>query len=215
MPNSPRIKFPLLTGGSDYPTPDDPADAKDINDGLLALEAEVGVKRVTSGTRPSAPYTGQLIFETDTDLLFHWNGSAWERTPAAEPGPVWARAVASADQNIPNDVATKAAFGNSNGSGITYASNEYTIVTAGRYIITGNSRWQTSGAGFRLIELRVGATAIARTGYQPPSTIESGGSVTTAPYQLAVGDKVSMWVQHNVGSTIELRGASLGLHKVV
>lgn len=32
---------------------------------------------VTSSTRPSAPYAGQLIFETDTNRLVVWNGSSW------------------------------------------------------------------------------------------------------------------------------------------
>jgi hypothetical protein len=31
----------------------------------------------TSSTRPSAPYVGQLIFETDTNRLAAYNGSAW------------------------------------------------------------------------------------------------------------------------------------------
>lgn len=31
----------------------------------------------TSTTRPSVPYTGQLIFETDTNLVLAWNGSSW------------------------------------------------------------------------------------------------------------------------------------------
>lgn len=31
----------------------------------------------TSTTRPTTPYEGQLIYETDTDLLQIWNGSAW------------------------------------------------------------------------------------------------------------------------------------------
>lgn len=33
---------------------------------------------VTSTTRPSAPYIGQMIFETDTNLLRIWIGSAWK-----------------------------------------------------------------------------------------------------------------------------------------
>lgn len=32
----------------------------------------------TSSTRPTAPYEGQMIYETDTDLLRIWNGSAWK-----------------------------------------------------------------------------------------------------------------------------------------
>lgn len=31
----------------------------------------------TSATRPSAPYVGQVIYETDTQLLKVWLGSAW------------------------------------------------------------------------------------------------------------------------------------------
>lgn len=32
---------------------------------------------VTSSTRPSVPFDGQLIYETDTDRLAQYNGSAW------------------------------------------------------------------------------------------------------------------------------------------
>ena len=31
----------------------------------------------TSTTRPTAPYEGQVIYETDTDLTSVWNGTAW------------------------------------------------------------------------------------------------------------------------------------------
>jgi hypothetical protein len=31
----------------------------------------------TSTTRPEAPYIGQMIYETDTQLLKVWLGSAW------------------------------------------------------------------------------------------------------------------------------------------
>ena len=34
----------------------------------------------TSTTRPSVPYTGQLIYETDTSKVASWNGSAWVYT---------------------------------------------------------------------------------------------------------------------------------------
>jgi hypothetical protein len=33
----------------------------------------------TSGTRPTAPYIGQHIYETDTLLEYVWNGSIWVR----------------------------------------------------------------------------------------------------------------------------------------
>ena len=31
----------------------------------------------TSTTRPTAPYEGQHIYETDTDIMLVWSGSAW------------------------------------------------------------------------------------------------------------------------------------------
>jgi hypothetical protein len=31
----------------------------------------------TSTTRPASPYEGQAIYETDTDMMAIWNGSAW------------------------------------------------------------------------------------------------------------------------------------------
>lgn len=34
----------------------------------------------TSTTRPAVPYEGQLIYETDTDRVASWNGSAWVYT---------------------------------------------------------------------------------------------------------------------------------------
>lgn len=41
----------------------------------------------TSTTRPSVPYTGQLIYETDTRRVVAWNGSAWIYETAAEGPP--------------------------------------------------------------------------------------------------------------------------------
>ena len=32
----------------------------------------------TSTTRPASPYDGQVIYETDTDLVQVWNGSEWK-----------------------------------------------------------------------------------------------------------------------------------------
>ena len=31
----------------------------------------------TSSTRPASPFEGQMIYETDTDKVLVWNGSAW------------------------------------------------------------------------------------------------------------------------------------------
>jgi hypothetical protein len=39
----------------------------------------------TSTTRPSGPYEGQMIYETDTDMVSIWNGSAWRYLASTTP----------------------------------------------------------------------------------------------------------------------------------
>ena len=39
----------------------------------------------TSSTRPTAPYEGQMIYETDTDMVALWNGTAWRYIAATTP----------------------------------------------------------------------------------------------------------------------------------
>lgn len=39
----------------------------------------------TSTTRPTAPYEGQHIYETDTDMVAIWNGTAWRYISATTP----------------------------------------------------------------------------------------------------------------------------------
>jgi len=52
----------------------------------MGLDAGYGIGSVkpgvcTSTTRPGSPFTGQIIYETDTTLAKVWNGSAWVDTP--------------------------------------------------------------------------------------------------------------------------------------
>jgi len=39
----------------------------------------------TSSTRPTAPYEGQMIYETDTDMVAIWNGTAWRYLSSTTP----------------------------------------------------------------------------------------------------------------------------------
>ena len=46
----------------------------------MSIQAARGQNRngvCTSSTRPQAPYVGQMIYETDTQVLRVWLGSAW------------------------------------------------------------------------------------------------------------------------------------------
>ena len=55
----------------------------------MPLSSVVGAQSIikpgvcTSSTRPASPFEGQMIYETDTDVLAIWNGSAWRIIGAA------------------------------------------------------------------------------------------------------------------------------------
>ena len=43
----------------------------------------------TSSTRPATPYEGQVIYETDTDKVMVWNGSAWTQVGGPATGSMF------------------------------------------------------------------------------------------------------------------------------
>ena len=70
----------------------DVVDVADLNTNADDIDAAVGFAIVTSSTRPSTPWTGQSIFETDTGSAFVWDGSAW--MPAGGGGSIEISATA-------------------------------------------------------------------------------------------------------------------------
>jgi hypothetical protein len=62
----------VWTPWTDVLTPDVRIGQKDLDPGLNVILS------VTSGTRPATgSYIGQIVFETDTNLLYKWSGSGW------------------------------------------------------------------------------------------------------------------------------------------
>ena len=49
----------------------------DLSANYDIIDLIAGYQVVTSGTRPSTPYVGQTIFETDTNKNYMWNGTIW------------------------------------------------------------------------------------------------------------------------------------------
>jgi hypothetical protein len=76
MPStSPRLGLKRPVGADAFLT-------QDMYDNLTLLDGFPGIVPCTSGARPAgwgAAHSGMHIFETDTDLLWRWNGSAWRR----------------------------------------------------------------------------------------------------------------------------------------
>jgi hypothetical protein len=72
----------------------DVVDVADLNTNADDIDAAVGFALVTSSTRPATPWAGQAIFETDTDLAFVWDGTAW--MPSGGGGSIEISATAPA-----------------------------------------------------------------------------------------------------------------------
>jgi hypothetical protein len=56
----------------------------------MAISSALGTGSLTPGvctstTRPTAPFEGQMIYETDTDMVAIWNGTAWRYIAATTP----------------------------------------------------------------------------------------------------------------------------------
>lgn len=62
----------------------------------------------TSSTRPSAPFEGQLVYETDTDMLAIYNGTAWRYIAATTPtqGSVLQVVTGNTSTGVTNNTAT-------------------------------------------------------------------------------------------------------------
>lgn len=56
----------------------DDVDVADLNANADDIDAVIGAPVVTSTTRPGSPFTGQLIYESDTSNTLVWDGTAWQ-----------------------------------------------------------------------------------------------------------------------------------------
>lgn len=108
----------------------------------------------TSTTRPSVPYTGQLIYETDTNKLSVWNGSSWIYIADSD-------APAGLEMVSPSSVV---------GSGVTLSDGKVSFTSASTVSVNGcfssaysnyriviNAQWGASSDSLR-IRMRVGGS---------------------------------------------------------
>lgn len=118
----------------------------------------------TSTTRPASPYEGQVIFETDTDQTFVWNGSAWVFLSTSTANPVGLELVKT--QTIGSGVATVDVTSCFNANYDNY-----------RISITGGSH---SAATAALVYLLSGTTPTSSGFYCTTAYFSSGGTTLAA-----------------------------------
>ena len=81
-----------------------------------------------STTRPTAPYEGQMIYETDTDKTLFWNGSAWVNINSVSPDFTGTPTASTAAAGTNNTQLATTEFVRSL---IQYQGSELTVTTAG------------------------------------------------------------------------------------
>lgn len=104
----------------------------------------------TSSTRPSVPYTGQLIFETDTNRLVIYNGSSWIYVVDTDTPPglelITAQTIGSAVSSVTVSNCFSATYDNykillSGGVGSTDANLGLTLGASSTGYYDGGAVW--------------------------------------------------------------------------
>jgi hypothetical protein len=116
----------------------------------------------TSSTRPTAPYEGQMIYETDTDMVALWNGTAWRYIAATTPTNGTVLQVVSANLTTQQTFTSSTASASSLTASITPKSSSSKVLVM--VSVNGINR-QSSDTGLNLWLYR-GGSSIAHFGRQ-------------------------------------------------
>jgi hypothetical protein len=78
-----KLGIPLPVAGSA-----EPFTVAAYNFGINTLDGAAGADVVTSVSRPVSPFSGQIIFETDTLRSYVYDGSDWKALGAVAGGEI-------------------------------------------------------------------------------------------------------------------------------
>lgn len=195
----------LTRTGLVLPAGTESADVAIPNANTTKIDGWVGVFFCTSSTRPSTPFTGQLIFETDTRLFGMYDGSAWIQFLAAGGATVHeAEYYASATQSIPSGTDTPLGFntaitssadvtvGTSTGGSI--ASGKFTLNRTGLWLVTATCRLVSAASQSSGIWLGVDNAATPRIAEH----IQSSTGTATGSYNIAAFRRMGSGTALNV-----------------
>lgn len=176
-------------------------DFRVINENYQKIDNQLGFFECTSTTRPSTPFIGQHIMETDTNRTYRWCGGSigWYKT-----GGKGKIVISTTGNNIP---ATQIGLSN----GVYHeacASAEYTAEWSGLIRVTASTSWTMTGncAGYwrlamiiagaeyfvALNDTEVIANRIGNGGN--PSTSLNGAGVITATVSIQKGQTFKLKV---------------------
>lgn len=173
------------------------------------------VQVTTSAARPGSPAEGMMIYETDTDLLLAYNGSAWVQignaattnvlgASTAWTATLWenANVAATIDRAVYTRIGstvsgwchiTSSATGTANASGIQV---RFTDLPAPAYttksLTVGTARYQISSGNYYVLEVSMTSSAFTfkRDGYS--YTFGSNSNGAGGNTAIASGDIISL-----------------------
>lgn len=196
-------------------TKPDVSDMMNIGDNILSrnytiLDGAVGAPTFTSGTRPSSPWAGRVIFESDTGNVMFWNGSAWAywgntasaRQFVSSQDPGNASSIANTETLLGSSTFTATQNRRYRIEGITYG--EHTGAINGAYLV--RLRWASGSsvttAGTLLRETYVKCNSSVTTGQSCYDMVEL--NYTSATGTITVG----IFVLSNDANTMNFNGAT-------
>lgn len=188
--------------------------ARAHNQGTAWAHVPVGpddyIAIVTSVTRPSNPYDGQVIYETDTN---RWSSRSsagiWIPAPMNVPA---CRVFNSAVQNIPNTTETVITFDSERYDtdsmhSIAVNTGRITFNTAGVYAVTGVWTFAPGTVGTRELFIRLNATG-RYSALQTQNTALQGYLVAATVDKFIVGDFIELRAFQNSGGGLNTIVAS-------
>ena len=170
----------------------------------------------TSSTRPASPYEGQMVYETDTDILAIWNGTAWRQLAAATKTGSVLQVVSfdvSANVNYTTTYVT---------SGITATITPSS--TASKILITGCTKNISHGAARDWTEMRLyknGSSLVLLDGYiGDQSTTATAMSMGGVPFNYldspatTSATTYAIFLKTVLGQTWTVSGGSITLMEI-
>ena len=171
----------------------------------------------TSSTRPTVPYTGQLIYETDTGKVASWNGSSWVYTHSSGLVCVKSETAFSAVSSFTADSVFSSNYTNYMII-IRYETSTTNSISfklrASASSASTNYNYQTLAASdTTLAGARYTSQTSAFCGHYTNGAFPSLVTMTLSGPQLAASTQYSAVDSHNLGSMAAIRyGTTVGNH---
>lgn len=167
---------------------------------------------VTSSTRPSDPYEGQMIYETDTDTYRAYDGAAWSYVYGGRIGWHLQRA---ANQTISPDADTAISYDTENvdtPGNFTAPGTTLTIPTggAGLWVITLSVDAQALPAALQIARARIIAGGITFAHVDQDDVGSAIPQITiTVVVPLIVGNTISTDFRHSASGSLDIKARLL------